>query len=97
MSLADDHEHQLYRDNMAEEIARALQVSSIELSAKYGLTPVRPWTELKENEQAFAKAMILDMIDRGVIAPWAVVNNLQMELSSIKQTWKVLNKQLGSS
>jgi hypothetical protein len=92
MSASEYEEGRLHRENLAEELGRAFHMATADQGRRHGLKPLAPWENLDENVQASIKAAMLDLIDRGHIAPFSVVRQLQIELTNIKTAWKTLRE-----
>lgn len=97
MSSEAYEEGRLYRANMSEEIGRAFHAATAKRGIEHGLTPLASWEDLEPNVKASIQAAILDLVDQGVISPFPVVRNLQIQLNEIKQTWGKLHDLLGGS
>lgn len=97
MSSEAYEEGRLHRENMSEEIARAFHFAAAKSGVTNGLTPLASWEDLDPKIRKSIQEAVLDIIDQGIIAPFAVVNNLQIQLTEIKQTWGKFNDLLGTS
>lgn len=95
MSNEAYEEGRLHRENMSEEIARAFHAATQKIGPRHGLPLIYEWEDLTENTRASIQEAFLDLIDHGVISPFSVVKQLQIELTEIKQTWGKLNDMLG--
>ena len=91
MSAEEYEEGRLHRETLGEAIARAFVDSTNRNAKKYALPPVMTWEEMPDNVKESMKAAFLDLVDTQVIVPFAVVNNLRIEIEDIKRTWKTLN------
>lgn len=94
---SEEEDGRLHRENMAEEIARAFHFAAADQGVKRGMLPLAAWDNLDTNIQESIKGAVLTLVDHGVIAPFSVVRNLQIELTEIKQTWGKLNDMMGGS
>ena len=94
MSAEDYEEGRLYRENMAEEMARAFCETTNRNASKYALPPMMSWDGLDENVRESMKAAFLDMVDNKIIAPFAVVTHQKREIDQIKMLWHSLNQVL---